>query len=138
MSRHILRTFVALATFAVVWMSSGRAMAQTTYRAPLCDPRGATTLAPPPQVQALEISLDIVTNDDDCTESAMDTRFVHPGHPSRQGAESRSQAPLARLDTRVSRYLSAPMRGERLPAPVAIETRLPPGFTDSPERPPRA
>ena len=29
-----------------------------TERAPLCDPRGATTFAPPPQMQDVEVSLD--------------------------------------------------------------------------------
>ncbi len=136
MVSRCFRIFVTLTTFVVAWLAFGRtAEASTEFVAPLCDPRGAVVLAGPPQIQALEMSLDIVTNDDDCTESPMDTRFVAPGSPTHAELAASSQPPLNHASSLVS---IRPMVNDRLPAPVAMEVISRPGFRDSLERPPRA
>lgn len=78
---RLLRAVFALATLTVVWLIASPARANTALvslfppaesapvasRAPLCDPRGATMLAPPPQRQDVELSLDIGFPVDDCS-----------------------------------------------------------------------
>ena len=136
MRSRYLRPIVTLATFLVAWVAYGRvAEASTAWVAPLCDPRGAVMMAPPPQIQALEMSLDIVTNDDDCTESPMDTRFAAPGRAPRGESSAPAQPPVNRTSSLV---VSRPSTTQRLPAPVAMELPSCPGFRVSLERPPRA
>jgi hypothetical protein len=123
---------VTLATLAVAWLVTGSAWA--AVQAPQCDPRAATTFAPPPQIQPPEQSLDIVVSDDDCTQSPLETRNVVPERappiasagPSHDAATAPVAVPLA------------PARGERLPAPGASEACSRPGFRTSVDRPPRA
>jgi hypothetical protein len=74
MRRRLLRTLLFIATVAVVWLlvSPSNAWALPS-RAPICDPRGAITFAPPPQIQDAEVSLDIPA---DCFEGVFDLRLV--------------------------------------------------------------
>src|SRR5437660_12863648 len=63
MLRRWLRLFVACATALAAWVVATPAHAA----APLCDQRGATTFAPPPQLQPIETSIDVgPPADDDC------------------------------------------------------------------------
>jgi len=126
MSPRFLRILLALTTFALVWVVVKPAYAA----APLCDPRGATMFAPPPQIQDTEQSLDVVP---DCAvDSPLDVRSVLP---QRGGAItfSISQEPMT------PSVLALPpiMVGELLAAPSASLVRLPRGVRSALERPPR-
>ena len=58
-----------------------------TDRAPLCDPRGATTFAPPPQMQDVEVSLDSGLTLEECLSSLRDNDV-------KRGAPVRAPVPL--------------------------------------------
>ncbi len=71
-----VRLFVAIATALVAWLVAAPAYAS----APLCDPRGATAIAPAPQLQEPLTSLDIGAPDEnECSESALTARALHDG-----------------------------------------------------------
>jgi hypothetical protein len=131
--RHrLLRVLVTLTTFVVVWLVAHPAMAMDG--APVCDPRGAANFAPPPQFQDPEQSLDIVTNDDDCTSSPLETRHVVPRHAPPIDAPSTSQEPAA-----AGAAIVVPRgAGDLLPAPDACEVTPRSGFRGAVERPPRS
>ena len=65
MRTRALRLLLTLTTLVVVWLVASPAMASEgtlaslANKAPLCDPRGAITFAPPPQMQEPTSSLDI-------------------------------------------------------------------------------
>jgi len=71
------RLFVAMATALVAWLVAAPAYAS----APLCDVRGATSIAPAPQLQEPLTSLDVGAPDDNaCSESALAVRTAaHDG-----------------------------------------------------------
>jgi hypothetical protein len=106
-------------------------------RAPLCDPRGATTFAPPPQMQDVEVSLDTGLTADDCLGAIGSARAAY---------SSRGRAPLpidassASSDAAVITAVAALAASGRelLPAPVASATRARPGIRSTVDRPPRA
>jgi hypothetical protein len=58
------RLFVAFAAAFAVWSIATPAFAG----APLCDPRGATVMAPAPQLQEPETSIDVGVAPDDCAD----------------------------------------------------------------------
>jgi hypothetical protein len=135
MRPQILRWVVVLATFVVAWLVLPRvALAASGVQAPICDPRGAITFAPPPQAQDPDSSLDIVWSDDDCTKSPLEQRNVMPERtpPNVVGGTAIDTATLA-----PSVLVAAPP-SERLPAPDATDLASRPGFRTSLERPPRA
>lgn len=136
MRPQILRLVLTLATFAVAWLVLPGA-ARAAVQAPVCDPRGATMFAPPPQRQDPETSLDVVVNDDDCTKSPLELRGVTPGRTPPPSAPSRSQD-IATVALLVSAAPAAPASDARLPAPDASHASSRPGFRASLERPPRA
>ena len=119
---------MALATLAVVWLVVSPASARES--APMCDPRGAITFAPPPQVQDEERSLDIPA---DCLEvSPLETENAVPGRGGPIDL-SFSQEPVA-----VGRpALLFCHFEERVPFAKTTSVRLPPGARLSVERPPR-
>lgn len=127
---------LAVATVLVVWLviAPSDALAMPTTGAPVCDVRGATTFAPPPQIQDAELSLDIPA---DCLDlGALDLRLVKnfaPGHHAPPQLTS-TQEPAS-----VGHGLSLELTfSERTPAP-AVEKMTPPrGVTLSLDRPPRA
>lgn len=126
----LLRALVALATFTVVWLVVSPASALPN-RAPVCDPRGAVGFAPPPQIQDLELSLDIPA---DCVElSPLDTKNVVPGRAAAIDF-SISQEPLLEAGVAIPTLAFA----ERLSARRAVEGRPRPGVHARLERPPRA
>jgi hypothetical protein len=70
------RLFVAVATALVAWLVAAPAYAS----APLCDVRGATAIAPAPQLQEPTTSLDVGAPDEnECSESAITVRALHDG-----------------------------------------------------------
>lgn len=129
--RQLLRVIFAVATFAIVWLVAKPAFAAG---APVCDPRGAVAFAPPPQQQDPEQTLDIVVNEDDCSQSPLDKKHLVP---------NRAPAPHAAFAAADAATTSAFVcilhaSAERVPAPVADVALVRPGFSDSLERPPRA
>ena len=125
--RRLLRIFVTLATFTVVWMVASPAQAA----APLCDPRGAIMFAPPPQMQDPEQSLDVVAPCD----PREDPFAIHQVGPQRgsQIQISFSQEPATTSAFVVP--LSPPLA--RLAAPEAALARPPNGVRSALERPPQ-
>lgn len=114
-------------TFAVVWLvvSPARAMA------PLCDPRGATGFAPPPQIQNEELSLDIPA---DCfAVNPFDAKNYVPGH-NVQIETWTPQEPLAFA----SSFVFGLEFTERLCVRWIEEVQPPLGIRTSIDRPPRA
>lgn len=135
---RLLRTLFTLTTLIVVWLVASPALASTetlANKAPLCDPRGAVTFAPPPQMQELEVSLDIGVFDD-CSSSGSDadTRHADSGRPPVQIDASTSREPLTHAAT-------TPVVGPAsvlVPAPAASEVCSRPGVRSTVDRPPRA
>ena len=106
-------------------------------KAPLCDPRGAITFAPAPQMQDLEVTLDTGLTLDDClgTTHGSDVNQVAPGRsPLPRDAQSAS-SDAAILHVAV--VLAASGR-ELLPAPGPSTTCSRPGIRSTVDRPPRA
>lgn len=132
MRKGVVRVLLTLATIAVVWLVAAPAMAAT--RAPVCDPRGAIAFAPPPQIQDLEQSLDVVLNEDDCTSPSTETRHVERDRAPRLltwSAQEPAAAPPAVMAVRGG--------GERVLAPAApAGDGARPGYRASLDRPPRA
>lgn len=112
--------------------------ATATSRAPLCDPRGATTFASAPQMQDVEVTLDTGLTLDDCFGAAQGRHGANQASPGR--APLRSDASSASSDAAVLRaavVLAAPGR-ELLPAPGPSNTCSRPGIRSTVDRPPRA
>ena len=127
--RKLLRIFVTLATFTVVWMVMPR---EAHAAAPLCDPRGAITFAPPPQMQDPEQSLDVVAPCDPRAEDPLSARQVDQQRgPQIQIAFS--QEPMTTNAFVIP--LSPPLA--RLAAPEEAFARAPSGVRSALERPPR-
>lgn len=108
-----------------------------TDRAPLCDPRGATTFAPPPQMQDVEVSLDSGLTLEECLASLRDdaVKRAAPGRAPLPFDASGASSDAAVIATRV--MLAACAR-ELLPAPVASTSCSRPGIRSTVDRPPRA
>ena len=129
--RTLLRAFVTLATFAVVWLVASPAQA-SAGRAPVCDPRGAIMFAPPPQMQDPEQSLDVVAPCDGRAPDPLAARQVGP----QRGPQidlSFSQEPATTNAFVVP--LSPPLA--RIAAPEEALARAPNGVRSALERPPR-
>lgn len=121
---------MAVATLTVVWLVVSPASALPN-RAPVCDPRGATGFAPPPQFQDLELSLDIPA---DCVQvNPLESRNVVPGRAAWIDF-SLSQEPALESTP----VLPPPALVARLSARASVEGRASPGVHARHERPPRA
>lgn len=170
MRSRLLRALLTLAAFVAAWFvvspaQAGEiattAMANASFvpaslappaplpeaeppssRAPLCDPRGATTFAPPPQMQEVEATLDTGLTLDDCFDDA-------GADPARRGARASyrsGRAPLpidafsASTDAAVlsTAVLLAAVWRELTPAPAASTPCFRPGIRSTVDRPPRA
>ena len=125
--RTLLRAFVTLATFAVVWFVASPAQAA----APVCDPRGAIMFAPPPQMQDPEQSLDVVAPCDHA-EDPFAARQVTPQRGPQIDLSS-SQEPV----TPNGFVVPSPVCLQRLPAAREEFARAPAGVRSALERPPR-
>lgn len=134
--RRLLRTLLAVATLVVVWLvvAPRTAFAMPRSGAPLCDPRGAITFAPPPQVQDVELSLDIPP---DCFDiGPLDLRLLENADHGRSAPPelSSTQEPGAVTDgLRLDLVFS-----ERLPVRILVEREPQLADRDSLERPPRS
>lgn len=126
--RKLLRIFVTLATFTVVWMVASPAQAA----APVCDPRGAIMFAPPPQMQDPEQSLDVVAPCDGRSEDPLAARQVGPQRgPQLEISFSHDAATSASVVIALSPPLA------RTAAPEEALARAPAGVRSALERPPR-
>ncbi len=157
-----MRAFFTLTTLAVVWLVTAPALAQnassstpvsvpmsrmpapavddsvpTTSRAPLCDPRGATTFAPPPQMQDVEVSLDSGLTLDDCVSNERTSRLGGRAAPGRAPTPLDASASSDAAVITAVATLAAAAR-ELLPVPVASTTSPRPGIRSTVDRPPRA
>lgn len=126
--RTLLRAFVTLATFAVVWLVACPAQAA----APVCDPRGAIMFAPAPQMQDLEQSMDVVAPCDGRAEDPLAARQVAP----QRGPQIDLSSSHEQVTTNAFVIpLVAPLA--RLAAPEPVLARPPSGVRSALERPPR-
>jgi hypothetical protein len=113
-----------------------------TSRAPQCDPRGAITFAPPPQMQEVEVSLDTSVTAEECLDAISSGRSPRTslGRLGRGQAPEPHDASSASTDAAVlvtAVALAASAR-ELTPAPAASTSCLRPGFRSTVDRPPRA
>jgi hypothetical protein len=105
-------------------------------RAPLCDPRGAITFAPPPQMQDVEVTMDTGLTADDCLAEAFS---AHSG----RAAPGRAPLPIDASSASTQPAVITPAVSlvacgrELLPAPVASTTCSRPGIRSTVDRPPR-
>ena len=132
MSRRLVRLVLAAATTLAAWLVVMPARAA----APFCDDRGASTLAPAPQLQAPEVSIDVGAGDEGCLDglglqssgNALDEGRAPPVASSPQGFDATlpSAIPIGRASFVV------------LAAPEAFPTVMRPGIQGRVDRPPRA
>jgi hypothetical protein len=103
--------------------------------APLCDARGATMFAPPPQLQDTEQSLDSdCPTDDDAFGLGRDGHQVeHPRAPARANEAGSQEPPLGCAWPPIGRG-----EGVRVPAPEDADVWRLPGHRTPLDRPPRA
>jgi hypothetical protein len=99
MSSRFARTFVALAAALVAWLVASPAHAS----APLCDPRGATVIAPAPQLQAPQTVLDAAapapSDDGTCEANECEQRGWEHGRvpvPEARGSSSDGESLASR------------------------------------------
>lgn len=135
MRRRVLRTLLLIATVTVVWLlvAPSQAFAMPRNAAPVCDPRGAITFAPPPQIQDVELSFDIPA---DCFDlAAIDFRLVKNLEHGRSAPPelSSSQDSMTAADalSLVGEF------SERLPVPTVVDCEPNAADRESLERPPR-
>ena len=136
MRSRLLRALLTLATLVVVWLVASPARADVLggdRAAPICDPRGAIGFAPPPQIQDLEVTLDVVLNDG-CTSSQDDLLRAVPQRAPHADAAPTQEPAL----TSVVSPAPDPSSSARVLAPRATDVRLPAGVKRAVDRPPRA
>lgn len=126
MPKTLVKYVLCVATMIAAWLVVSPARAE----APLCDQRGATTFAPAPQLQQIQLSIDIGTSDE-CDPLAL-LRVVSPDRPVVWDAPSPEPMALG----------AAPPRFVPGAQPVCFaDTRLLDpalGVRSSVDRPPRA
>lgn len=137
-SRSLVRALFTLTTLVVVWLVSSPALASEAVahlanKAPLCDPRGAITFAPPPQMQDLEVSLDTGMADDCTPSSPVEGRRADRGRAPAPIDASASREPVT---SSFATHL-APPAGALVPAPEATRQGSRPGIRSTVDRPPR-
>ncbi len=105
--------------------------------APLCDPRGATMFAPPPQLQDVEQSLEVSR---DCAREGGPLRLRDGHQVERHRAPSPGPGEMTSQEPTIGGCVLPIGCGEgvRVPAPDADRDRSRPGHRTLPERPPRA
>jgi hypothetical protein len=81
---------VAFATALAVWAVAAPARAE----APLCDPHGATGIAPAPQLQQPETSIDVGAPPEDCSDLLALTTAFDDGRAPEPSAQSTANEPL--------------------------------------------
>ena len=98
------RLFVTFAAALAVWAVATPARAA----APMCDPRGATGIAPAPQLQQPQTSLDVAAPDEDCGDVTAVTTTLDHGRAPEPVPPRAAQDPVV-----------ASMTPAALPAPLA-------------------
>jgi len=124
------RLLVAFATAFAVWALAAPARAA----APLCDPRGATVMAPAPSLEEPETSIDVGSPADDCLirfALSAATGGRAPEAPSTTSMQGDPAVPGAGV------ILPAAPSANVIPAPVAPGGERP-GARGRIDRPPRA
>ena len=106
-------------------------------RAPLCDPRGAITFAPPPQMQDVEVSLDTGLTLDECLASLRDNG-VNRAAPGRAPLPLDAHSASSDAAVIATAVMLAACARELLPAPAASTSCSRPGIRSTVDRPPRA
>lgn len=130
MRSRFLRAAVVLATFMVAWLVVKPAQAA----APRCDPRGAITFAPPPQLQDPDASIDIGV--DGCgAVTPLEDRLVAPGGSAPEDAPPTFHSSAAAA-THAVPAIDPPV--VRLLGPPHEVTGGSAGVRNTIERPPRA
>lgn len=135
MRRRLLRTLLLIATVTVAWLlvAPSQAFALPRNVAPVCDPRGAITFAPPPQIQDAELSLDIPA---DCLDlAAIDFRLVKNVDHGRNAPPELTSSQESM--TGIGALLLGLEFSERLPAPSLVEREPEAVDRESLERPPQ-
>lgn len=131
----MLKTLLALATVTVVWLlvAPSQAFAMPRNAAPVCDPRGAITFAPPPQIQDAEVSFDIPA---DCLDlAAIDFRLVKNLDHGRSAPPELSSSQDSMTGTDVMQL--GLEFSERIPVPTVVTCEPKAADRESLERPPR-
>jgi hypothetical protein len=123
------RLMVALATALAVWAIAAPARAE----APLCDPRGATGIAPAPQLQQPVTSIDVGAPQDDCSELLSLTLAIDDGRTPEPPAQSTANEPL--VTSAVPAVCEAAVSGAIERESVSWSERA--GARDRVDRPPR-
>ena len=90
MLSHWGRLFVAFAAALAVWAIASPAFAA----APLCDPHGATGIAPAPQLQQPETSIDVGEAPDECGNTCEATATIDDGRAPEPAPPGAGQDPL--------------------------------------------
>jgi hypothetical protein len=106
-------------------------------RAPLCDPRGATSFAAAPQMQELEVTLESTASPDDCaTSAARGDAMRASSHRAPTPSDALGSSSDAAVLTAVPKL--AALARELTPAPEESTSCARPGFRSTVDRPPRA
>jgi hypothetical protein len=125
-----VRLVVAFATAVAVWAIATPARAE----APLCDPRGATGVAPPPQLQMPMTSIDVGPPAEDCSELISVTVAAEDGRAPDPAPPSASQDPLVAHPA--AEVPEAGLSGFAYREDVVLHAR--PGERSRVDRPPRS
>lgn len=132
--RPLIRTLLTIATFAIVWLVAAPAMA--FVGAPICDPHGASAVAPPSQLQESESSLDVdlgFVDADLCAEVSVAIQRGLPTSTSFLDLIATSQEHALSTDP----FVLPPSVSERLDAPRSSFAPPRLGVRGTLERPPR-
>jgi hypothetical protein len=124
-----VRLVVAFATAVAVWAIATPARAE----APLCDPRGATGVAPPPQLQMPMTSIDVSAPVEDCSELISMTVAAEDGRAPEPAPPSASQDPVV-VDS-AAQVPAVALSGYAYREEVVLHAR--PGERSRVDRPPR-
>jgi hypothetical protein len=92
------RLFVTFAAALAVWAVATPAWAA----APICDPRGATGVAPAPQLQQPQTSMDVAAPDDDCADVLAATTTLDSGRSPEPTPPRAAQEPVVASMTPVA------------------------------------
>lgn len=105
------------------------------HAAPVCDPRGATMFAPPPQLQDPEQSLDV----DGCADAEAFAALLRDGHQVDRGSVPAGEGAVHAQEPLVGGHALPIGRGEgvRVPAPEPAHPWRLPGHRTPLDRPPR-
>jgi hypothetical protein len=158
---RLFRVVLTLTAWAVVWLVTAPAFARQllvsleppleslpadapsvekllpSSWAPLCDPRGASALAPPPQMQDVERTLDAGLTLEDCMASTSVAASHAETNRAPKVPDVRSSNEPARNGVTFGSFSLCAPRSGRVPVERPRRTRARLGFREAVERPPR-